>query len=52
MKILVKYTDIEADTQQKIARALDHADPDVITWREFSIWFTKEGESRDKVHSA
>jgi hypothetical protein len=31
---------------------LDHADPQIITWREFSEWFSMEGEVRDQVHSA
>ena len=52
MSVLEKHTGIDKETQQKIQRALDHADPEVITWREFSAWFMKEGDSRDKVHSA
>ena len=38
--------------QEKIEKSLDHADPEIITWREFSDWFSREGEVRDQVHTA
>ena len=49
---LKDFTKADDELIQKVKRTLDHAHPDIVTWKDFISWFASQGEVRDKVHNA